>query len=266
MAVLDDMSQWAFGLYKLVKVAVYPLTWIWVLLIVTVVLLFCRQTSARLIMARVTACSALALLYGLSAGRLSDNLAGLLEQVYPPYHSEAGQSYDAIVALSGDFFPMGGMRPVAELSHASLQRTLCGAEAYAQGLSKKLVLSGGPGDSVEMAKLAVRLAVPEQAIVPEGGGRNTYESAKEIARLLGPQARILLVTSALHIPRAVSLFQNQGLRITPYPCGYQTAVEVGTWPGHELKMLLPDVEVLEKGTWAMNELVGLAVYRIAGKI
>ena len=69
--MFDDMPQWAFELYKLVKVAAYPLTWIWVLTLVTVVLLFCRQTAARLNVARVTACSALVLLYGLSAGRIS---------------------------------------------------------------------------------------------------------------------------------------------------------------------------------------------------
>jgi uncharacterized SAM-binding protein YcdF (DUF218 family) len=266
MLVFDDMPEWAFGLYKLVKVAVYPLTWIWALMILTVVLLFCRQTAARVTMARITACSALALLYGLSAGRISDNLVGMLEQVYPPYHAEAGQSYDAIVVLDSDFLPMGGMRPVAELSYESLQRTLCGAGAYSQGLSKKLVLSGGPGDTVEMAELALRLDVPEHAIVLEGGGRNTYESAKEVRKLLGPQTKILLVTSAIHIPRAVRLFQKQGLKITPYPCGYQTAVELGTWGGTAQEMLLPDINVLVKSTLAVNELAALAVYGVAGKL
>ena len=264
--MFDNMPEWAFGLYKLVKVGVYPLTWIWVLMIVTVVSLFCRQTAARLNMARITACLALVLLYGLSAGRISDNLAGMLEQSYPPFQAVAGQSYDAIVVLAGDFMPMGGMRPVAELNYESLQRTLCGADAYLQGLSKKLVLSGGPGDTVEMAALASRLDVPEHAIVLEGGGRNTYESAKEVRLLLGPQAKVLLVTSAIHIHRAVRLFQKQGLNITPYPCGYQTAVELGTWGGTLQEMLLPDIKVLVRSTLAVTELAGMAVYRVTGKL
>lgn len=264
--MFDDMPAWAFGLYKLVKVTVYPLTWIWVLMVVTAVLLFCRQTTAKLNMARVTVCSALALLYGLSAGRISDNLAGMLEQAYPPFQAVAGLSYDAIVVLDSDFLPMGGMRPVAELTYESLQRALCGADAYSQGLSKKLVLSGGPGGTAEMAKLASRLDVPEHAIVLEGGGRNTYESAKEVRKLLGPQTKILLVTSAVHIPRAVRLFQKQGLKITPYPCGYLTAVQVGMWNSTLPELLLPDINVLVRSTLAVNELAGLAVYGVAGKL
>jgi uncharacterized SAM-binding protein YcdF (DUF218 family) len=263
MTVLDDMSEWAFGFYKLLKVTLYPLTWIWVLMVVTVIFLFCRQTAARLNMARITACSALALLYGLSAGRISDNLVGLLEQSYPPFQAVAGQSYDAIVVLDSDFLPMGGMRPVAELTYESLQRTLCGADAYAQGLSRKLVFSAGTG---EVTKLALRLNVPQQSIVLDGASRNTYESAKEVRRLLGSQAKILLVTSAIHIPRAVRLFQKQDLKITPYPCGYLKAVELGTWGGTVQEMLLPDINVLERSTSAVNELAGLAVYWVAGKL
>lgn len=264
--MFDDMPEWAFGLYKLVKMTVYPLTWIWALMILTVVLLFCRQTAARVTMARITACSALALLYGLSAGRISDNLAGMLEQSYPPYQATAGQSYDAIVVLDSDFLPMGGMRPVAELSYESLQRTLCGADAYSQGLSKKLVLSGSHDGTAEMAKLASRFDVPEHAIVLEGDGRNTYESAKEVRKLLGPQTKILLVTSAIHIPRAVRLFQKQGMKITPYPCGYLTAAQVGMWESTLPELLLPDINVLVRSTLAVNELAALAVYGVAGKL
>jgi len=260
------MSPLAFGLYKLVKIGVYPLTWIWILMVVVVVLLFRQQTSQRLRAARIAACSALALLYGLSAGPVSSYLAGMLEQSYPPYQPIEGQSHDAIVVLTGGLAPKQGARPVTVLAYSTLQRTICGVKAYSQGLSKKLVMSGGPFDAGEMAELAVKLGVPEQALLLEDVSRNTYESAKETQHLLGQRANILLVTSAIHVPRAVRLYRKQGLDVTPYPCGYQTSLRVWTLPGIGPSTFVPDVRVLSRSTAAIIELVGLAVYRLAGQL
>ena len=266
------MSPGAFALYKLCKEVIYPFTWIWILLVVTVILLFSRQTPTRLKAARMTGGSALVLLYGLSTGLVSSYLAGVLEQEYPPYSLVPGQSYDAIVVLSGDLNPAFGVRPVTELSYSSLQRTLCGSEAFLQGLSSKLVMAGGtavlgqPIDAREMASLAVRLNVPRQALVLEEVSRNTYESAKEVKRILGQGAKILLVSSAIHMPRAVRLYLHQGLNVTPYPCGYRSWLKVGTWPSVKLGTLMPDPGSLDRSTTAINELVGLAVYRMAGKL
>jgi len=270
--VFDDMSPTTFALYKLCKEVIYPFTWIWILLAVTVILLFCRQTPARLKAAKITAGSALAIMYVLGSGPVSLYLAGMLEQEYPPYSPVAGQSYDAIVVLSGDLNPAFGVRPVTELSYSSLQRTLCGSEAFLQGLSSRLVMAGGtavlgqPIDAREMASLAVRLNVPEQALVLEEVSRNTYESAKEVRRIFGQGARILLVSSAMHMPRAVRLYLHQGLNVTPYPCGYRSWLKVGTWPSVKLGTLIPDPGSLERSTTAINELVGLAVYRVAGRL
>jgi uncharacterized SAM-binding protein YcdF (DUF218 family) len=270
--VFDDMSPATFALYKLCKEAIYPFTWSWILLVVTVILLFCRQTPARLKAARMTAGSALVLLYSLSTGLVSSYLAGVLEQEYPPYSPVTGRSYDAIVVLSGDLNPAFGARPVTELSYSSLQRTLCGSEAFLQGLSSRLVMAGGtavlgqPIDAREMANLAVRLNVPEQALVLEEVSRNTYESAKEVKRILGQGAKILLVSSAMHMPRAVRLYLHQGMNVTPYPCGYRTWLKVGTWQILKPSMFKPDLGSLDRSTSAINEFVGLAVYRVAGRL
>ncbi len=270
--MFDEMSPFVFGLYKLIKLAVWPLTWIWALVAVTVILLLGRPTAARLKVARLAAISAFILLYGLSAGPVSAYLAGLLEQHYPPFQKVPGQTFDAILVLTGDLMPKRGARPVTELTHTTLQRTMCGADAYAQGLSMKLLLSGGslepggPPDAVEMKKLAIRIGVPEQTIVLEDRSRNTYESAKEAKQVLGERATVLLVTSAIHIPRATGLFRKQGLVVTPYPCGYLTDQLIGTWPRLGIASFVPDVARLSRSTAAINELFGLAVYRLAGKL
>ncbi len=270
--MFDDMSPLVFGFYKIVKLGAWPLTWVWALLAIASILVMMRPSPARMKAARVFLLSAFILLYGLSAGPTSAYLAGLLEQRYPPFRMVPGQAFDAIVVLTGDLMPKKDARPVTELTYASLQRTLCGAEAFGQKASQTLLLSGGSlveggeADTIELKKLALRVGVPDSAVLQEDRSRNTYESAKEVRRLLGERAKVLLVTSAIHIPRAMGLFRKQGLDVTPYPCGYLTHQLVGHWPRMGIESFFPDVGRLARSTAAINELVGLAVYRLAGKL
>ena len=116
-----------------------------------------------------------------------------------------------------------------------------------------------------MRRLALRFGVPDQAIVIEDRSRTTYENAVETKRLLG-NASILLVTSALHMPRALSLARKQGLDATPAPCGYvATNVPSQAWHGNPLD-LIPEVHALSSNTEALAELAGILVYRVTGKL
>lgn len=270
--LLDNLSSPEFWFYKLIKSAVFPLTWIWICMLATAVLLFCRQTVARGHIARITSALGAALLYAFSTPPVSANLAAILEQAYPPFEQSRGAAFDAIVVLTGDLSPKAGMRPVTELNFSTLQRTICGVDAYLMAVAPKLLLSGGATsgldfvDAREMALFAKRLSVPDHAMVLEESSRNTYESAKEVRRILGARASVLLVTSAMHLPRAMRLFETQGLRAAAYPCGYQTALKAGTWPGLEPGYFIPSTLALARSTAAINEFVGLLVYRLAGKL
>jgi uncharacterized SAM-binding protein YcdF (DUF218 family) len=138
-----------------------------------------------------------------------------------------------------------------------------------ENLAPVLVLSAGdaepfatgPTESTAMQKLALHLGVPDSAIVIESVSRNTYESAKEVKKLLEPRNKILLVTSAIHIPRSMLLYAKQGFRPTAFPCGYS----VGAISWHPL-MFVPNVGALDLSSDAINEFLGIAVYWLAGKI
>lgn len=123
----------------------------------------------------------------------------------------------------------------------------------------------GPIESTEMKRLALRLGVPEAAMITEDRARNTYENAVETKRLLG-EAWILLVTSASHVPRALALFRKQGLTVTPFPCGY--LVRDRPWQGWDGNPfdLIPEAEALGETTIALTEIVGTIIYRATGKI
>ena len=92
----------------------------------------------------------------------------------------------------------------------------------------------------------------------------------DVAKILKARhiARILLVTSAMHTPRALALFKHQGVDAIEAPCDFKSlssgaARYEGGWQGTMLG-LLPDADSLNLTTMAWKEYLGIAVYHAAG--
>jgi uncharacterized SAM-binding protein YcdF (DUF218 family) len=269
-----ELSPLWFGLYKLVKYAVYPLSWVALLLGLTAVLAFLPPSPLRHRWIRRLALSAFLALWLLSMPITANLLLGTLEAWSPPPEPAALPRFDAIVVLAGGVRAKGTLRPAHELVDLTRQRTACGADLFLQGLAPKLLLSGGdaaifghgPKEAAEMKRWARRLGVPETAILLEDRSRTTYENAVYTKRILG-DASVLLVTSASHLPRATALFRKQGLRVTPYPCGYRVRHRPADgWDELTVFHFIPDVWSLDKTTDAVIEMAGFLLYRLAGKL
>ena len=98
---------------------------------------------------------------------------------------------------SGEFFPIGGREPEAEL-----------ARRFFEGF---------------------KITPPRLRL--EDRSRNTLENAVFTAALVKPQRdqRWVLVTSAFHMPRARALFEAQGFRIIPRPGDFRTLGPQDRW-------------------------------------
>jgi uncharacterized SAM-binding protein YcdF (DUF218 family) len=268
-----ELSPFWFGLYKLAKYAVYPLTWITLFLSLATLLAIFPSSPRRHRWIRRFAIAAFILLFLFSNRIVTHTLLGLIEEQVPPFDSSTVKRFDAIVVLGGGIAPKGSLRPTDELSSVALERTLCGVHLFAKGFAPRLVLTGGDamifGSGVEeatvMKRIAQQLGVREEAILLENQSRNTYENAVHTKRLLG-NASILLVTSAIHVPRASALFRKQGLDVTPYACGYVAQdLPWSGWSGDPFDFL-PDDRALRLSTEALSEIVGILVYWAAGKL
>jgi uncharacterized SAM-binding protein YcdF (DUF218 family) len=66
-----------------------------------------------------------------------------------------------------------------------------------------------------MRRAALAAGVPEAALLIEPRSRNTFENARETARLLRSRggASVVLVSNRMHLPRAALLFGLAGLRV-----------------------------------------------------
>ena len=269
-----ELSPILFGLYKLAKFLLYPVTWLtftigWLTLVLLLPYSPRRQNKLRLL--GFLACL---FLVPLSTPLLSGSLLAWWETMAPPFDDSVPRRFDAIVVLGGGVKAKGTLRPEDTLSEFSLERTTCGADLFLRNFAPKLILTGGdarvfgrgPVESVVMAQWATRLGVPRNAIVAETRSRTTYENAVETRTLLGPSS-VLLVTSAGHIPRAVALFRKQGVQATPYPCGYLSKDRpedvADTFTPFDA---IPQLGGLAAADFLINEVMGFAVYWLAGKV
>ena len=90
--------------------------------------------------------------------------------------------------------------------------------------------------------------------------RNTAENARFTKRLIAPRPgdHWLLITSAMHMPRAVGAFRAAGFSVEPYPVDYQ-------FEGWRALIRLPPFG-MERTDAAVHEWLGLFGYWITGRI
>jgi uncharacterized SAM-binding protein YcdF (DUF218 family) len=193
-------------------------------------------------------------------------VVGLERQVPPPAAAALaapGPAPLAMVVLSGAMTLGRDGEPV--LSDDTLVRTVHAAEIYRRVAPRWVVVTGGPTRAapgagpiaVRMRDLLVVLDVPGDRVLVEGEARTTYENAVFTRRLLASRGvgRIVLVTEALHMPRAAAVFRAAGFDVTPAACGY-IAAGPPSWPG----ALLPNAFSAVNFQRAAHEWIGLAWY------
>jgi uncharacterized SAM-binding protein YcdF (DUF218 family) len=214
-----------------------------------------------------------------STSWFSLSLARSLEWRYLP--QENYPAVEVIVVLGGGTEPSQPPRPITEINGAG-DRVLYAAHLYHEGKSQLLLLTGGNIDYVgsrlvtpaqDMAELFSMLGVPPQALWLQPYSRNTYEDALFSAQMLEEAGiqRILLVTSALHMPRSVALFEAQGLEVIPAPTDFY--VTEAAWqavtqlnPAVQILSLFPNMGSLGLTTVSIKEYLGMLAYRLRGWI
>jgi uncharacterized SAM-binding protein YcdF (DUF218 family) len=148
----------------------------------------------------------------------------------------------------------------SSLESDSIRRALAGIELWRRSPGATLVFAGGgpfgTSESAALQRMAELLGVPADSIRREDRSQTTWENARQL-RLLSPALpeRIWLVSSAIHLPRALIAFRAAGFD----PCAY--ASDRRYLPPGGLGYYLPQSSALIKTEAAMHELVGEVLYR-----
>lgn len=154
-------------------------------------------------------------------------------------------------------------------------RFFAGVELFQQGKGERLIFTGGllpwqqevESEGAYLARRAVAMGVDPSRIEVTQEVVNTETEARAIAAMLGSngseqstgadQIKVILVTSAFHMPRAQMIFEEAGFSVVPYPVDFRIAAE-----GRDPTDYFPDPKALDRTDIAIRELIGRAFYRL----
>jgi uncharacterized SAM-binding protein YcdF (DUF218 family) len=202
----------------------------------------------------------------------SKSLVRSLEWQYLP-SSDIPQA-EAIVVLGGGTRPRIAPRPWYEVNEAG-DRILYGSWLYKQGKAPLLIVTGGRAEwlgeggnpeSEDMAAIAEFIGVPPNVIIQESQSFNTRDNAINTKEILTKRGinKILLVTSALHMPRSMEIFRKVGVEAIAAPTDFLSVQNENNKGFASILELFPSVDALRNTTNAIKEYIGLLVYQFAG--
>lgn len=191
---------------------------------------------------------------------------GIEHRYSPPIVRESDRHPDnLIVVLSAGWFRWRRVGGETKMSEDGWERVDAGVKLWRR-IGGTLLLAGAPapdGSDVSaaeaMAAVASAFGVPPGALRVETRSRDTYENFTfSAATMREHRGHVWLVTSALHMPRAMAVAARLGLDPVPYPCFYRAHdVTPGQFwrPSNKGPALFDDV---------MHEVVGMIYYRWRG--
>jgi uncharacterized SAM-binding protein YcdF (DUF218 family) len=175
-------------------------------------------------------------------------------------------TYDAVVLLGGAVSPEGASADQANWND-SVERLMVTRDLLASGRARAAIVSGGsygipglPTEAEYLKRQLVAWGIAEDRVVLEDRALNTRENAVfsgALARARGFQ-RLLVVTSAFHVPRAQGCFRAAGVEADFLPVDYRMRD-----PGRNPHWL-PRASVLGDTAAVVRERFGFLVYRVMG--
>ncbi|MDP2824466.1 MAG: YdcF family protein [Sulfuritalea sp.] len=178
---------------------------------------------------------------------------------HPPIAPEQLQRVQAIVILGGGSYHAAPEYGGDTVGYTTLERLRHGARLARLSRLPLLVTGGAPFGGRPEAE-SMRDALEQDFGVKvrwvEAVSRNTAENASLSASMLRAAGvtRIALVSHGWHLPRAIPLFEQQGLEVMPAPTAFSTGSP------SLVEDLLPGA--LMRSRWALNEYLGQLYNRL----
>ena len=187
----------------------------------------------------------------------------LLRPLESRYSLPARFGGDVIIMLGSAIYAGApDMDGVGTPSPEACERLLATVRLYRR-TKLPIILSGGRVHSHQAMmgpvyrRFLVALGIPPEHILLEDKSRNTFENvrySRDLCRKLGYR-RPLVVTHAVHMPRAMFCFRRLQVPAIPVPCGFRT------WSGKRYRW--PDAlpRSFSGVATALHEYLGLWAYR-----
>lgn len=238
---------------------VTPIMWVWYLIFAALVQLRGARKDRHLKTGWFILFAGFFLFTFLSSNPVSNALTQPLLQWYSEPSPETLKNLGVITVLGG-----GGRAGLP--SSVTYERIITGVKIFQQSGAKFLAVQGGtdidgePPEGEIMKKIALERGVPEEKILTDSISKTTTEHPLQLKELLPSDiVRIGIVTSSLHMPRAMEVFQDYftDKTLVALPVGFS-----GKRRSYRFANIVPSVDALSNSTSAIHEWAGILWHKI----
>ena len=196
---------------------------------------------------------------------VSDKLVAYLESNYQLSKPSDIKSADAIVVLSGMIRTINSKDGLDyEFGEAS-DRIFAGINLFKEKKASKIILTRGKlpwsvgiPEGEYLKNIVVKNGISENNILLTENVDNTDQEAKAIKKLLSiNEPKVILVTSAFHMPRAQIVFEAAGINVVPFPVDFQKGLSKTTFMS-----FMPSANALSETSFFVREMIGRTYYNL----
>ena len=255
-----------FALSKIIDFILLPICWIFILLLISSLTKSQKSRKRSLL-------SVLVILTLFSNPWFVNRLYVFYEQ--PTISLLQSENYTWGIVLGGGMIRPGDKDQsdkinVGETADRFIQPILL----YKAGKIKKILITGGNTsigkikvdkghETSDVRQLMISMGVNPKDIYMETKARNTRENALYSAQKLKNYIKsedVLLITSAMHMPRSIRCFEKVGFKVKAYPVDKKGSKnESGL-----LDLITPSDQNLSRTSQLIREISGLIIYMIMG--
>ena len=241
-------------LHKILPLIVSPLFMILVMVI-----------GGLIIGSRKISFTGIAILILCSLPILSGELTAYLEEDYQLKSTSDVDTASAIVVLSGMVRTIKTKDGFAYEWGDAADRIFAGIDLFKENKAPSLILTGGrlpwsvgKPEGEYLRDVAIKYGIPKNHILLTENVENTDQEAKAVKKILSTDdPKVILVTSAFHMPRAIKVFEAAGITVVPFPVDFLSGAEKSTF-----MHFIPSAGAFNNTSFFVREMIGRTYYNL----
>jgi len=214
---------------------------------------------------RISGILAISILILCSLPIFSNKLIIYLENEYILSDASSAKTADAIVVLSGMVRPINGKNGLSYEWREASDRIFAGIELVKKNKAPIMILTGGKlpwsvgkPEGEYLRDIAIKYGIHNKNVFLTENVENTDQEARAVAKLLHKASpKIILVTSAFHMPRAKKVFEAAGIKTEPFAVDFLS--EVGN---KKIMDFIPNAKAFSDTSLFVRELIGRLYYNL----
>ena len=196
---------------------------------------------------------------------ISYKLIHYLEKDYTLQDASAINNADAIVVLSGMLKTIKVDDKLKYEFSEGVDRILSGIDLFKNNKASLLILTKGQvpwslgiPEGEYLKEFAIKFGVPKKSILLTDNVQNTDQEAKSVKKLLNSNdAKVILITSAFHMPRAKKVFEASNIKVIPFAVDFINSHQKLTFMS-----FIPSAGALSGTSFFVREMIGRLYYNL----